>query len=174
MAKVTFSKLKLAKKNEVQIIQINGVDIEVKQYLPVQEKLEIIERVLRDSADDNSFANPVKLEVFLDLEIMYNYTNISFTEAQKKDPVKLYDLLEENGVIVEIISAIPEKEYNYLIDSATEIIENFYKYQNSAMGIMERITTDYKDLDLDASAIQEKIGNKENVEFLQEVMGKLG
>lgn len=174
MAKVTFSKLKLAKKTEVQTIQINGVDIEVKQYLPVEEKLEIIERVLRYSADDNNFANPVKLEVFLDLEIMYNYTNISFTDAQKKDPDKLYDLLEENGVIVEVISAIPEKEYNYLIDSAMEIIENFYKYRNSALGIMEQITADYRDLDLDATELQKKIGNRENVEFLQEVMNKLG
>ena len=174
MAKVTFSKLKLAKKNEINTIQINGVDIEVKQYLPVEEKLKIIERVLKDSADDNNFANPVKLEVFLDLEIMYNYTNIGFTDAQKKDPVKLYDLLEENGVIIEVISAIPEIEYNYLIDSATEIIENFYKYRNSAYGIMESITKDYKDLDFDATEIQKKIGDKENIEFLQEVMEKLG
>ena len=174
MAKVTFSKLKLAKKNDIQTIQINGIDIEVKQYLPVEEKLEIIGRVLRDSANDNSFANPVKLEVFLDLEIMYNYTNISFTETQKKDPYKLYDLLEENGIILEVISAIPDKEYNYLVDSASEIIENYYKYQNSALGIMKQITTDYKDLDLDATEIQKKIGDRENVEFLQEVMEKLG
>ena len=174
MAKVTFSKLKLAKKNDIQTIQINGIDIEVKQYLPVEEKLEIIGRVLRDSANDNSFANPVNLEVFLDLEIMYNYTNISFTETQKKDPYKLYDLLEENGIILEVISAIPDKEYNYLVDSASEIIENYYKYQNSALGIMKQITTDYKDLDLDATEIQKKIGDRENVEFLQEVMEKLG
>ena len=45
---------------------------------------------------------------------------------------------------------------------------------NSAYGIMERVTTDYKDLDFDATEIQKKIGNKENVEFLQEVMEKLG
>lgn len=174
MAKVTFSKLGLKKQNKIETVNINGVDIEVKQYLPVDEKLGIIEKVLKESADENNFANPIKMEVFLDLEIMYNYTNIGFTDAQKKDPVKLYDLLEENGVIVEVISAIPEKEYNYLIDSATEIIENFYKYRNSAYGIMENISKDYKDLDFDATEIQKKIGNRENVEFLQEVMNKLG
>ena len=174
MAKVTFSKLKLAKKNEINTIQINGVNIEVKQYLPVEEKIGIIERVLRASADDNNFANPIKLEVFLNLEIMYNYTNIGFTEAQKKDPPKLYDLLEENNIISEVIAEIPEIEYQFLIDSTTETIENFYKYMNSAYGIMERITTDYKDFDFDATELQKKIGNKENVEFLQEVMEKLG
>ena len=174
MAKVTFSKLKLTKKNEVRTLQINGIDVEVKQYLPVEEKIGIIERVLRASADDNNFANPIKLEVFLNLEIMYNYTNIGFTEAQKKDPAKLYDLLEENDVISEIIAEIPTIEYQFLIDSTTETIENFYKYTNSAYGIMERITADYKDFNFDATELQKKIGNRENVEFLQEVMEKLG
>jgi hypothetical protein len=174
MAKVTFSKLKLVKKNEINTIQINGVDIEVKQYLPVEDKLGIIERVLQNSADANNFANPIKMEVFLYLEIMYNYTNINFTEAQKKEPVKLYDLLEENHIFTEVISAIPEDEYNYLVDSTDEIIKQYYKYRNSAYGIMENITKDYKDLDFDATEIQKKIGNKENVEFLQEVMEKLG
>lgn len=174
MAKVTFSKLKLAKKNEVNTIQINGVDIEVKQYLPVEDKLGIIERVLQNSADANNFANPIKMEVFLYLEIMYNYTNINFTEAQKKESVKLYDLLEENHIFTEVISAIPEDEYNYLVDSTDEIIKQYYKYRNSAYGIMENISKDYKDLDFDATEIQKKIGNKENVEFLQEVMEKLG
>lgn len=174
MAKVTFSKLKITKKNEVRTLQINGVDIEVKQYLPVEDKIGIIERVLRASADDNNFANPIKLEVFLNLEIMYNYTNIGFTEAQKKDPTKLYDLLEENNIISEVIAEIPEIEYQFLIDSTTETIENFYKYTNSVYGIMERITADYKDFDFNATEIQKKIGNKENVEFLQEVMEKLG
>ena len=174
MAKVPFTKLKLTKKEQINTIKINDVDIEVKQYLPINEKLAIIENVLKNSADDNNFANPIKLEVFLYLEIIYNYTNITFTEAQKKDPVKLYDLLEENNVFLNIISAIPEEEYNYLVDSTDEVIKAYYSYTNSVMGILERVSTDYKDLDLDASAIQKKIADGENIEFLKEVMEKLG
>ena len=45
--------------------------------------------------DNNNFANPVKLNVFLRLEIIFNYTNISFTDKQKEDLVKLYDILEK-------------------------------------------------------------------------------
>lgn len=174
MAKVSFTKLKLSKQEKVEIVKINDVDVEVKQYLPINDKLGIIENVLKNSADDNNFANPIKLEVFLYLEIIYNYTNINFTEAQKKDPVKLYDLLEENHVFTDVIAAIPEDEFNYLVDSTDETVKAFYDYQNSVMGILERVSADYKDLDLDASAIQKKLADGENVEFLKEVLEKLG
>lgn len=174
MAKVTFSKLGLKKQNKIETVNINGVDIEVKQYLPVEDKLSIIQRVLKNSADDNSFSNVVKVEVYTYLEIVYNYTNINFSEAQKKDAPKLYDLLEENDVFAQIIAAIPEEEYNFLMDSTDEIIKQYYKYRNSLYGVMEGISKDYKDLDLDASKIQEKLANGENVEFLKEVLEKLG
>ena len=41
MAKVTFTKLALKKKEEVKNIKINDIDIEVKQYLPVNDKLDL-------------------------------------------------------------------------------------------------------------------------------------
>ena len=42
MAKVTFNKLNLIKNTEIKNIYINENIIEVKQYLPVEEKLELI------------------------------------------------------------------------------------------------------------------------------------
>ena len=174
MAKISLTKLKLSKQEKVEIVKINDIEIEVKQYLPINDKIGIIERVLKNSADDNNFANPIKLEVFLYLEIIYNYTNINFTDAQKKDPAKLYDLLEENEVFTNVIAAIPENEFNFLMDSTDEVIKAFYSYQNSIMGVLERVTTDYKDLDFNAEEIQKKLANGENVEFLKEVLEKLG
>ena len=174
MAKIPFSKLKLTKKDDVNTIIINDNNVEVKQYLPVADKLNIITNVLQLSADDNNFANPVKVEVFLNLEIMYAYTNLTFTEKQKEDPTKLYDLLEQNGVIVAVAQAIPETEYNLLLDWTQETIDSFYKYRNSVMGILDQVSADYKDLDFDATAIQKKIADPQNLELLKGVMTKLG
>lgn len=42
------------------------------------------------------------------------------------------------------------------------------------MGVLSAINEDYNNLDLDAEKIREKIGNKENVEFLKDVMDKMG
>ena len=91
MAKVPFTKLGLKKIEDTKTISICDQDVEVKQYLPISDKINIITNVIENSADDNNFANPVKVEVFANLEIMYAYTNISFTDKQKEDPTKLYD-----------------------------------------------------------------------------------
>ena len=174
MAKVSFTKLGLKKKEEIKNITINDQVIEVKQYLPISDKINIITNVIENSADDNNFANPVKVEVFANLEIMYAYTNISFTDKQKEDPTKLYDLLEENGIIAEVIAAIPENEYALLLGWIDETIEAFYTYRNSVMGIMEQISADYSNLSLDATEIQQKLADPQNLELLKSVMTKLG
>lgn len=171
---ITYSKLGLKKKDEVETITINGQDVTVKQYLPIGDKLKIIENVLTNSADDNNFANPVKVEVYFNLELIYNYTNISFTEKQKEDVTKIYDLFESNGVFSQVISAMPVEEYQLLYDWTQETIDAFYKYRNSAMGIMEQISTDYKDLNFDAQSIQNKIADPENMKLLKDVVTKLG
>ena len=170
----TYSKLGLKKKDAVETITINGQDVTVKQYLPIGDKLKIIENVLTNSADDNNFANPVKVEVYFNLELIYNYTNISFTEKQKEDVTKIYDLFESNGVFSQVISAMPVEEYQLLYDWTQETIDAFYKYRNSVMGIMEQISTDYKDLNFDAQSIQNKIADPENMKLLKDVVTKLG
>ena len=174
MAKVSFTKLGLKKKEEIKNITINDQVIEVKQYLPISDKINIITNVIENSADDNNFANPVKVEVFANLEIIYAYTNISFTDKQKGDPTKLYDLLEENGIIAEVIAAIPENEYALLLGWIDETIEAFYTYRNSVMGIMEQISEDYSNLSLDATEIQQKLADPQNLELLKNIMTKLG
>lgn len=174
MAKVPFSKLNLKKIDKVQVVTINGLEVEVKQYLPVAEKLELIANVLNNSADDNNFANPVKTYVLSHLEIIYAYTNLSFTDKQKEDPAKLYDILETNGIIDSIILAMPPSEYDNLIEDITSTIDAYYKYKNSTLGILEAATTDYKNLDLEASDIQKKIADPDNLTLLKDVITKLG
>ena len=88
--KPTFAKMGLKLNTDITTISIGEQEVEVKQYLPVNEKLMLIGRVINNSADENNFANPIKLDVFTALEIVFTYTNISFTEKQKEDLVKLY------------------------------------------------------------------------------------
>ena len=42
------------------------------------------------------------------------------------------------------------------------------------MGIMEQISADYSNLSLDATAIQQKLADPQNLELLKGVMTKLG
>ena len=174
MAKVSFTKLGLKKNEEVGILHINEQDIEVKQYLPINEKLELISSVINSAADENNFSNPVKENVFLTLEILYHYTNINFTDKQKEDPVKLYDLVVSSGLVNKVIDLIPEEELDEVINGVAQSVKAIYTYRNSALGILESISQDYSNLDLDATEIQEKLADPENMAFLKQVLTKLG
>lgn len=177
MAKISYTKLGINKEelNKVQTVEYNGQTIEVKQYLPVIEKSELITRVLNNSVDENNgYYNLLKMDMYLALEIVYAYSNISFTEKQKEDSAKLYDMLNASRVLNLIIGLIPEGEFYYLNKTAHEMANNIVAYRNSAMGIMERITTDYSNLDLDASAIQKELADPNNMTLLKDILTKLG
>lgn len=174
MAKVSLTKLGLKVNQDIKNIEFNEQIVEVKQYLPVNDKLELISNVINSAHDENNFSNPVKVSVFTTLEIMYAYTNINFTDKQKEDPTKLYDMLISSGLVCEVINAIPEAEYHEIICGIENSINAIYTYRNSVMGILDTIGQDYSNLSFDATEIQKKIGDPENMEFLKQVLTKLG
>ena len=157
MAKVSFTKLGLKKNEDVEIVEWNEQKIEVKQYLPIEDKLKLITAIIQNSIDDNGYYNPAKIYVYTIVEMINFYTNINFTEKQKTDIAKTYDLIVSSGFSAKVFVAI-----------------NPYEYKNSIYGIMEALGQDFKDLNLEATEIEEKIGNKENLKLLKEVMDKMG
>ena len=175
MAKIAFSKLNIKKvNNEVKNIQFNDVEIEVKQYLPIQDKLTIIGNAINNAADGNRFVNPAKLDMYTTLEVLYAYADISFTEKQKEDSAKLYDLVISSGLIEEIYKAIPEQELNTIYTNVMRVAESMYAQMNSAYGIMENIAQDYANVGAEAADIEQKIANPNNLTLLKDVMNKLG
>lgn len=174
MAKLSFTKLNLKKLDQIKTLTLGENTIEVKQYLPVNEKLDLIARVLNGAHDENNFPNPIKIDVIGTLEIIMAYTNLTFTDKQKEDIGKLYDLLEENGIINQIIELIPEAEYNFVIDGIDKTIDAVYTYQNSVLGILESVNTDYANLNLDATEIQNKLNDPNALATIKEVLNKLG
>lgn len=174
MAKIGFTKLGLKSNNEIQTIEFNEQIIEVKQYLPVEEKLELITNVLQLSHDQNNFSNPIKVQVYTALEMINKYTNISFTEKQKENPTKLYDLLNGNGLLEKIIEVIPQTEYDEVIAGVYNTIDAVYSYQNSVMGILENVSQDYNNIKFDIDEIQKQLANTENMELLKDIVTKLG
>jgi hypothetical protein len=174
MAKVSFTKLGLKQNQETTKIFFNEQEIEVKQYLSINDKLALISNVINKSADNNNFANPVKISLFTTLEILYYYTNINFTDKQKEDPVKLYDLVISTDLVKKIISAIPEAEYNEVIQGVKDSVNAIYTYRNSVLGILETVSADYSNLEFEASEIQKTLADQDNMAFLRGVMKKLG
>lgn len=173
MAKVAFSKLSLSKNTSVKEVEWKDQKIEVKQYLPVGDKLDLISRIVNYSADDHVFYNPCKVEIFELIEIILAYTNLNLTDKQQEDILKLYDLFISSGFADVIKDAIPEEEINYLDDGIWATIKEIYRYRDSFMGVMEQTQADYKNLDQEVTDIENKISNPENLTLLKDVITKL-
>lgn len=174
MAKIPFSKLGLKVNNEITLLAHGEQEIEVRHYLPMSEKLDVISDIVNQSVDDNGFYNPVKVKIFMTIEVVSAYTNLSFTTKQKEDPLKLYDLLISTGLFNNIINTINPDDWKEIQDSTWSTITNIYQYRNSVLGILESISTDYSNLSLEASNIQQNLAAGNGIEFLQEVISKLG
>lgn len=173
MAKQAFSKLNLKVNNNISTIIINDIEIEVKKYLPMSEKMELVANIINAAADDNNFANPMKLEIFTALEIIYAYTNLSFTEKQKEDPAKLYDLFITNGIVGAVSNIIGDEKI-IIEEYVKECTNAIYTYKNSVLGLLEAVSQDYSNLNLNAADIQQKLNDPENMELLRNVLTKLG
>lgn len=174
MSKVPYTKLGLTKNESKEKLQWGQVEIEIRQYLPFEDKLHLIERIVNKSLDEKGYINPCRRDLFEKMEIFYAYTNVNFTEKQKEDEFKLYDMLVGNGLMEKVISLIPEKEINSIFVSVHQLIDSIYEYRNSARGIMEMITSDYSNLELDAENLQKNIANPENLQLLRDVLERLG
>lgn len=175
MAKVPFTKLKCKLNIEEVSVPFGEENIVIKQYLPIQDKLELIgEIIMQAHEQDENYSNPVKSDVFIELGIVFSYTNISFTDKQKEDLPKLYDILQTSGVIKLVMDNIPAKEIDTIYSGVWRSTDSIYKYQNSVLGILDTIKADYADLDFDAEELKEKIANPENLDLLKNVLTKLG
>lgn len=172
MAKVPFSKLKCKIDDSVKEVKLtDDIIIEVKQYLPIQEKLGLIGRVISYSHnEDANYSNPVKSDVLLKLELVYNYTNLSFTDKQKEDIPKLYDILYSSGILTKVIDNIPEEEIAILTTGTNKTIESIYSYQNSAYGILEGLVNKYNEQEFDVENIKGSLQELTNTPVIKELL----
>ena len=173
MAKVGLNKLGLVKNTEQVDFMWNGQKIEVLQYLPVEKKLEIISNVINESVDLKGYYAPYRLDLFMTISIIQNYTNITFTEKQQEDLGKLYDLLVGSGIYNEIKNRIPISEIDYLQENINKTIHSIYEYKNSVLGIMDAIAKDYKDVNFNTAQIQEALESGKGLETVREVLDNL-
>lgn len=174
MAKIGFTKLGLKKNTNLMTLNWNDQIIEIKAYLPIEEKITIIERIVNQSLDDNNFANPMRVDINILLEIIFAYTNISFTDKQKEDRLALYDLLVGSEFWTQFLTVLPNEEYMSIYNGVWDTINEIYKYRDSVLGIIEAVNQDYSNLNLDAENIQKNLADPNNLSLLKDVVTKLG
>ena len=165
MAKVSYANMKLKMNENTKEVQLGEAKIEVKQYLPIEDKYSFLNIVLQNSLE-NDIYNPIKVDMYFHLYLVYLYTNINFTDKQKEDESKLFDVLLTNGIIEGVITTMPEAEYNMLVNLLNQMIEKNEKYKTTFAGVVGKFIND---LPAQADAAMKIVENFDSNKF-QEVI----
>ena len=175
MAKIAFTKLQLQKNNDVKEWQVNGQTIEVKQYLSMEQRIDLAKWVIQQVTNFNTdFLNEFAFHIYMDLAIVFNYTNLTFTDKQKEDLYKLYDLLVSSNFIAELKKQVNCNQTDDLEVYIYDTLKNYYDYHNSVYGIMNAISQDYGSLAQDAEKLRADLTDPDSLGILKETLTKLG
>lgn len=165
MAKVTYASLKLKTNTDVKTVDFNGKNIEVLQYLPIEDKYDLVNITLQE-AKEHGIYHPVKLDALFHLNLVYLYTNLTFTDKQKENEMELYDALQSSGLIDLVVSAIDENEYNTLIEYLEVLKEDCVEYEESLNGVFQNFITNVSEGSQQISEIMKDFDTNQFMEVL--------
>ena len=134
-----FNDLQLSVKELKSVITKGDKEIEIKHYLPIEKKNNLIQIAIQQSTYENGFVNDILFDAYMHLYIVFFYSNLEFTDEQKENALDTYDILQSNGLISEIEAGIPKEEYEELIDFANTYLEQVRKYNVSVVSIINSI-----------------------------------
>lgn len=174
MAKISLKDLTPIKSIPPQEIEINGKKVLVEQYLPLEKKAAMIERILANSVDETGFISPMRLAVFFRLEVVRCYSNISITDKMMEQPEKLFDQLVMNKVIGAVSCGMPTEEWEDIEKSVNKCAKAVQAYQNSFVGIMKAINKDYDATKLNVDEIMSTLDQPDKIGLVKEILEKIG
>ena len=161
-----YSDLNLKTNMKTNIAKIGDFKIEVFEYLPMRDKIDLIQIALQ-KAEENGTYNDMKLDMYFNLYIIYMYTNLEFTDEDKEDEYILYDELQSNNIIISVIGAMDEYEYEALVGYLNIMKDINMEYNLSAASLFK---TFIQDMPKNAAAAAEII-NSFDAEKYKEVAG---
>lgn len=175
MAKVAFNKLNTIKSIPDIEFDYKGSKFTIKQYLPLEQKLDMIETIISLSGNgEEGFFNIIKLQTFYTIEMLKAYANITFTDKQMEDPAKVYDGIILNNLWTDLSEQIPERERVYIWDNVLELANQVTKYNNSILGVLKTISMNKEALEFDVNDLMSQISDPNKLATIKELYGITG
>lgn len=159
--KISYANMKLKTNTLVNTFNFCGQTIEVLKYLPARDKYDLLMITLQQSQQGNIY-NEFKLNLYFELNLVYMYTNISFTDKQREDEFKLYDTLKSNGFFELFYSAIEPSEYEDLFKQMIELKTALEKNNISIANIINNLI---ENLPANAEAVANILNNFDPSQF---------
>ena len=156
-----YSDLNLKINTKTKLVKIGNFEIEVSEYLPMRDKIDLVQIALQKSLE-NGIYNEMKLDMYFNLYLVYMYTNLEFTDEEKADEFALYNEMQSNNVIISVIGAMDDGEYDSLVDYAKIMQMDNEHYKNSAAALLQ---TFIQDMPKNAAAAAEIVDNFDKDKF---------
>lgn len=155
----------------IETIFSGETSVNVKRYLPIEQKMALIGNIVNNSVDDNNYYNPIRLDMYTVIGIVGLYTDIDLEDTTI---AQAYDILMESGLWEDILDTIPASEIEYIKINTRKILENIYAYKNSIYGVIEGFNNSADNIKLDSEEIQKNLSDPENLKLVKEILTKMG
>lgn len=129
---------------ENKIINFNGSEIQILNYLPARDKNDLIVITLQKSFENNIY-NYYKLKMYFELHLVYLYTNIIFDSEDKADEEGLFDTLKRSGLIDAVTEEIDYHEKASLWEDLIAIKNDMEHYHNGFAGFLANSLDEIED-----------------------------
>ena len=171
---MNYKDLNLHTDNDMYYIEVQGKKINIKKYLPINDKKDLVEITLQKAEQADGTYNEILIDMYFNLHLVYLYTDIVFTDEDREDEMKLYDELESSGMLERILNKIPDEEYNVLMDYLKAMREEISSYKHSAAAMVQKLIVDLpKNAEAAAKIVEDFDPKKykEVVDFAQHANG---
>lgn len=129
-------------KKDFKTITWRGKEIKILNYLPIDEKISLINITIQ-KAMNNGMIHPLFLKKHYELNLVYAYTDIIFTDEDRADEGALYDSLYCSGLLNEVIKNIHHKEIECLSRMLDNTAAAMKEHKSSAVGVIETLLTTF-------------------------------
>lgn len=134
-------------------VRHKGIAFNVKQYLPIEQKCELVDMVMSCMFMDSDGEVSVRLhhrDIMLVNLLAKHYTNLNFegVDKEKQDYYSIYDLLCQSGIKDKIIEAIPYEELSYINKNLDDMVNVKFGAYKAAHDYMTDIMALAKEVNL--------------------------
>lgn len=116
-----------------------------------EEIFDMIQEVINRAIDDRPFVSAPLFEIVKQMVFIEHFTNIDMSWLESdafgvKDFYENYDILSGHGVIKMAYEFCDKEQYDFYDRTLRDTVTNIMKYRNSAVGIVDMITSRAKNL----------------------------
>ena len=133
-----YSEVKKDNQSTYTTIEWEGDAINIKNYLPIESKIDLIQLVAQQSVENGIFM-PIKVDMYMGMYLIFFYTDIEFTEEEKENIPELFDEMFNSGLYNEILNFIPDTEKNIIYTNLDTYVEKVEKHNSTTAYMINQI-----------------------------------